>query len=123
MNEIKRETFVKEIEFDDETGHVLSKVWRNSNGEISNPDAAAVTEYDADGRIIQQKWMFNGHLGRSDDKPAIIQFDWEASIRREEYWNVGRLHRSQGPAIINYSMKTGEVLFKAFFDRGKSYTP
>ena len=63
-------------------------------------------------------WCKNGYIHR-DRGPAILQYDQRSEkLISESYWHMGRLHRTDGPAISHHRTHHSE-----YWVNGKRHNP
>lgn len=73
------------------------------NGKLHNLNLPAVIGYYPDGKINYMVYYYEGRKHRSSKEgPTSIGFTEEGTIYIEYYFNMGKLHRTDGPAKIIY---------------------
>ncbi len=111
------EEFAVTIERDNESNNLLKQTWLK-DGVPHNSIGPAIIIYDsASGKIIEERWMRNGHTSRLEEEgPALVNYDAYSGIRvKEMFFADGNLHRMDGPAVIHRDSATGEVISEEFF--------
>ena len=63
-------------------------------------------KYREDGSVEVEYWHLNGKVHRTDG-PALIRFGMNSSVRVKCWFLNGNLHRTDGPAVINYNKNGG----------------
>ena len=66
-------------------------------------------------------FSLNGKLHRSDG-PAIINFNKDGSVFNDLYFKNGKLHREDDPAAIEYH-NNGSILKQFFYYNGTEFDP
>ena len=77
--------------------------------------------YRADGSVERESYWLNGRLHRTDG-PAVICYRPDGSVRLEEYWLDDQQHRTDGPAIIWYRPDGSVESEDEMVRRAKSFT-
>ena len=54
-----------------------------------------------DGGVTRESWKVDGEYHRTDG-PAVIEYSKKGGIYQESYYRRGKLHRTDGPARITY---------------------
>ncbi|MEL7281871.1 MAG: hypothetical protein AAGK79_16045 [Pseudomonadota bacterium] len=130
MNEeFERKEFSVTVDCDQETGRVVSELWRDQFGRFDRPrDLPAVTFFCPDtGNISQQRWhqsVAGDGPHRDGDKPAKIIFDPETGIKLiESYIKSGRYHRDEGKPAEIVRRLDGSEEERLYFRHGKLDRP
>jgi len=136
-----KDKYTVEVEYDENTGNLISEIWTNK-GQLHSKFGAAVTKFDPEtgNKVLEQyyscgslfrkddvgpremvwdpvngicvKECWGGH--RSGDKPALtIRSEITGHIILEEYRNHFNLSRKPPhPALIEYDPNTGVVVLE-----------
>jgi len=76
--------------------------------------------YRENGQIRYEIYHLNGKLHRTDG-PAYIDYYENGQAYREEYFLSGERHRTDGPAYIGYH-ENGQVYCETYFLSGEEAT-
>lgn len=101
-----------------DNGRLDQEWWEN--GVLHREDGPAIL-YD---RMSQsehpthEEWYRHGQLHREGNLPAKIERKRNGQLIEEVYAVDGKLHRTDGPALIRRSWKTGRVLQKEYWLHG-----
>ena len=76
---------------------------------------------DDQGRLRYETWRLNSQLHRTDG-PAFINYRPDGTVLYEERWSHGKLHRTDGPAFTSY-WPDGTVEFEERWFQGQLLTP
>lgn len=121
------------IEYHPDTHVSALNLWYR-NGLLHRERGAAIEEFDRRGRIRKQAWYKNDVCGRNDSRlkpgsfrykspgPALIEYDVETQKRVYEEWRTlpdGKLHRRDGPAVIERDPVTGVVTKATWYASGR----
>lgn len=69
---------------------------------------------------IEEQWTLNGMLHQDNDLPAWIVYDLDGRASIERYYEFGLLHRSYGPAIVQYYDKSDKIYTEGWWNCGKN---
>lgn len=100
-----------EISIDPTTGVIVIEQYFERN-QLHRDDGGPAQIYrDGDtGHITLIAYMFEGWMERDSDLPALLEFSHlDGSLRREKYYRRNQLHRTSGPAVVEYD-NTGEPI-------------
>lgn len=70
-------------------------------------------EYHLNGNIKSITYLYDNKLHR-EDGPAIIEYYENGNVQREQYYINGTKHRTNGPAYIKYN-KNNNIEFKRYY--------
>lgn len=69
--------------------------------------------------VLEQHWHYEGQRHRANNEVASAIYDSDGFTLLQEYWVGGKLHRTNGPAIVEFSPETHKIISERFFIQGQ----
>lgn len=102
---------------------IKSEIFLNTNFQSHRENnLPAEIYYNIEGKIIQKRWLINGHLQSYNDYPAMINYLPDGNIHKECWYKDNNLHRENDlPAIITYYQDGLSIDSKIWYQFGKTH--
>lgn len=110
-----RKRYIADIDISAETGVVTERRFM-VDGRLHADGFPAHEKFDeSTGKRTLQVYCQNGHMSRSCNRPALTEYYPSTGQKlREEYWVDDKLHRTDGPAAIDW-YENGEVRYVGYY--------
>ncbi|MGE0284101.1 MAG: hypothetical protein AB7P20_26285 [Rhizobiaceae bacterium] len=123
---IYRQKFTVTVEYDRNTGNLISKTWDRDGKLDCDLGEPAVTRYDAaTGNKLEERWMKDNLPSRYEmDGPATIFYDpVTGHPTRHIYYDEGKKSRLGGAAEIVFDSVSGKIIEEKFYRQGRLEHP
>lgn len=99
-------------EWDRRTGRLIREEYRTVPFGLNRSNGPAEVLYSGEtGEVLRQQWYRINVERRYEERPSFWERDETTGvIVKERYCDWGRLHRLDGPALIERDRETGEIL-------------